>query len=145
MNVNEMTNANKLKDNELSELVNRHLNIYNTLFELQDELTIDNYEEWSEAFCAKAEPIFHIVFPKDNEFLDVRQYLHVFHYEQLFSFLQLHITLDQANGYRLHQKERLLFPRMFEDETYKEHWMQNCTLVPRILFSVLAQQLALPN
>lgn len=55
------------------------------------------------------------------------------------------VSYDKANGYRLHQKERLLFPRMFEDETYKEHWMQNCTLVPRILFSVLAQQLALPN
>lgn len=40
-----------------------------------------------------AHPEFHIVFPKENEFLDVRQYLHVVHYEQLFGLLQLHITL----------------------------------------------------
>lgn len=52
------------------------------------------------------------------------------------------ISYNKADGYRLHQKERLLFPRMFENETYKEYWMENCKLVPQILFSVLAKRLS---
>ena len=37
--------------------------------------------------------VFHVVFLKETPYLDVRQYLHVCHYEQLFAFLQIHIML----------------------------------------------------
>ena len=44
--------AAKLKDSDLSELVDKHAMLSRTLFELRATLTSDNYEEWSEAFAA---------------------------------------------------------------------------------------------
>ena len=36
--------------------------------------------------------VFHVVLPKETPFIDVREYLHIYNYEQLFAFLQLHVT-----------------------------------------------------